>query len=370
MTPTRRIRTPARSTQTRSAALARCVEPLGADEFLEDYFEQRPLVVERDGSARFDDLLSESDVERLVGSGGLRHPAFRLVKAGETIAVSDYSTDVPWRPSAFTGAAEPAKVAAFFADGATIVVQGLHHWWEPIARFCRALERDLGHATQTNAYYTPRGSQGLPVHHDTHDVFVLQVAGRKRRRGRDVARSGDTPYRRAVGLISQSVLGLRRLTEALPQHHSVITITSASLYQKPLCDITVPKVNLFTGGDTTAMMASLARCDSLLRNPGWSLRTDIRGALKLAGLVLEQKPGRVRGIILISDLEETLRKGQEAAVPTLHGECVLLVPQITPAVARMPSLLDKRADTWRGRVGELGDVEVELANRLPQRFGQ
>ena len=33
---------------------------------------------------------------------------------------------------------------------------------------------------QTNAYLTPRRSQGLPVHHDTHDVFVLQVAGRKR----------------------------------------------------------------------------------------------------------------------------------------------------------------------------------------------
>jgi hypothetical protein len=33
---------------------------------------------------------------------------------------------------------------------------------------------------QANAYLTPRQSQGLPVHHDTHDVFVLQVAGTKR----------------------------------------------------------------------------------------------------------------------------------------------------------------------------------------------
>lgn len=185
-----------------------------------------------------------------------------------------------------------------------------------------------------------------------------QVVGRKRRKSRDTARAGDTPYRRAVGLISQSILGLRRLTEALPQHHSVIAITSASLYQKPLCDVTVPRVNLFTGGDTTAMMAGLARCDSVLRNAGRSLRTDIRGALKLAGLVLEQKPGRVRGIILISDLEETLRKGQEAAVPSLHGECVLLVPQITPAVARTPSLLDKRVDIWRQLLLEWGASRV------------
>ena len=33
---------------------------------------------------------------------------------------------------------------------------------------------------QANSYFTPRGSQGFAVHHDTHDVLVLQVAGEKR----------------------------------------------------------------------------------------------------------------------------------------------------------------------------------------------
>jgi bifunctional lysine-specific demethylase and histidyl-hydroxylase NO66 len=32
---------------------------------------------------------------------------------------------------------------------------------------------------QVNAYLTPPASRGLGVHHDTHDVFVLQVHGRK-----------------------------------------------------------------------------------------------------------------------------------------------------------------------------------------------
>jgi hypothetical protein len=186
------------------------------------------------------------------------------------------------------------------------------------------------------------------------------VGGRKRRKNPEANRERDTPYSRAVGLISQSVLGLRKLTEALPQRHSVIAIAGASLYQKPLCEITVPKVNLFTGADTVTMMHSIEQCDSTLRNIRWSTRTDIRGALKLAGLVLEQKPGKVRGIILVSDLEETLRRGQEAAVPSLHGECVLLIPQITPAVARTPSLLDKRVDTWRQLVLEWGASRVEV----------
>jgi hypothetical protein len=119
------------------------------------------------------------DVERLVCSGSLRYPAFRLVKEGGQIALPEYASDLRWRPQAFTGAADPDRVATVFEDGATIVLQALHLNWAPAARFCRALEAELGHPTQANSYYTPRGSQGFAVHHDTHDVFVLQVAGEK-----------------------------------------------------------------------------------------------------------------------------------------------------------------------------------------------
>ena len=69
---------------------------------------------------------------------------------------------------------------AEFEDGATIVLQALHMNWPPLAEFCRMLESELGHPVQANAYFTPRSAQGLPVHHDTHDVFSLQVEGEKR----------------------------------------------------------------------------------------------------------------------------------------------------------------------------------------------
>ncbi|HZO62331.1 MAG TPA: cupin domain-containing protein [Gaiellaceae bacterium] len=101
------------------------------------------------------------------------------MQEGGQIALGDYTTDLPWRPHAFTGSADPDRVAAAFAEGATIVLQGLHLNWTPLAKFCRGLEAELGHPVQANAYYTPRGSQGFAVHHDTHDVFVLQVAGEK-----------------------------------------------------------------------------------------------------------------------------------------------------------------------------------------------
>ncbi|HEV2902259.1 MAG TPA: cupin domain-containing protein [Gaiellaceae bacterium] len=92
----------------------------------------------------------------------------------------NYTTDIPWRPSGFTGTADVDRVLAEWERGATIVLQGLHLHRPELGAFCRSLERTLGHPAQVNAYYTPRAAQGLSVHHDTHDVFVLQVSGRKR----------------------------------------------------------------------------------------------------------------------------------------------------------------------------------------------
>ena len=174
--------TPTRTTPTRTppstAALRRAVEPVEAERFLAEHWERQPLVVPRGEEGRFDDLLSTGDVERLLTETGIREPAFRLVKAGETVA--GYSKDLSWRPSPFTAVADVERVLEEFERGATIVLQGLHHLWLPLARYCRQLESILGHPVQANAYYTPAGSQGLPVHHDTHEVISLQVAGSKR----------------------------------------------------------------------------------------------------------------------------------------------------------------------------------------------
>ncbi len=176
VTPTTQTRTT--RTPTSSSALERAIAPVGVEEFLAEYWERKPLVVPREEQRRFEDLLSVRDVERLITETAIRMPSFRLVKAGAT--VSGYAGDLSWRPEPFTGVADVPRVLAEFEEGATIVLQGLHHSWLPLARYCRQLEAYFGHPAQANAYFTPRGSQGLPVHHDTHEVFTLQVSGQKR----------------------------------------------------------------------------------------------------------------------------------------------------------------------------------------------
>jgi lysine-specific demethylase/histidyl-hydroxylase NO66 len=70
-------------------------------------------------------------------------------------------------------------VLRLFAEGSTVVLQGLHRLWPPLIEFADQLAADLGHPTQVNAYVTPPSSRGFSPHYDVHDVFVLQVAGEK-----------------------------------------------------------------------------------------------------------------------------------------------------------------------------------------------
>jgi ribosomal protein L16 Arg81 hydroxylase len=163
-----------------SGAHSPCIEPVEAQRFLDEYWETRPLLVPRDEEGRFLDLLSIAEVERRVADGGLRWPAFRVVKEGEKIVLADYAEDVPWSPKPFTGTARVERVADEFGRGATIVLQALQLQHPPLGAFCRDLEAVLGHPVQANAYYTPASAQGFAVHHDTHDVFCLQVEGEKR----------------------------------------------------------------------------------------------------------------------------------------------------------------------------------------------
>jgi bifunctional lysine-specific demethylase and histidyl-hydroxylase NO66 len=178
--PTRTARTAIQTAATRSDALARCISPLEADRFYGEYWEKKPLLVPRDEEGRFLDLLSIAEVERRVTAGGLRHPAFRVVRESARIVLTDYAEDIPWTPTSFSGTAQVERVAAQFEGGATIVLQALQLQHPPLADFCRDLERELGHPAQANAYYTPPSAQGFKVHHDTHDVFCLQVEGEKR----------------------------------------------------------------------------------------------------------------------------------------------------------------------------------------------
>ena len=159
-------------------ALARCVGDPGR--FVAGSWGRAPLYRPGADAAGFADLFSLGDVDHILSSTTPRFPAFRMVKEGRQLDPRSYT-----RPGRVGGQpvfdlADPGCVYELFDGGATIVLQSLHRFWPPLARFGRDLELALTHPVQVNAYITPPASRGLGVHHDEHDVFVLQVYGRKR----------------------------------------------------------------------------------------------------------------------------------------------------------------------------------------------
>jgi ribosomal protein L16 Arg81 hydroxylase len=173
------VAAPAPALARAPSALGLTLDPYSREEFLEEHCDRRPLVVERGEAGRFDDVLSDADLERLVCETAIRSPAFRLVRDGAQLALSGYTKHIPWGPGSFSATALVDRVAEEHAAGATIVLQALHLHHHPAAVYCRGLESALGWPVQANAYCTPASSQGFAVHHDTHDVFVLQVSGHK-----------------------------------------------------------------------------------------------------------------------------------------------------------------------------------------------
>ncbi len=160
-----------------SSALARCVGDPAT--FLAESWGRRAVVLARVDAVGYADLLTFDDVDRLLSTTSLRTPSFRLVRSDRTIAESEYTRSGTTGSRPVDGMADPARVFALFREGATIVLQGLHRYWEPVTELVRGLEVELGHPCQVNAYVTPPGAQGLALHEDPHDVLVLQAFGRK-----------------------------------------------------------------------------------------------------------------------------------------------------------------------------------------------
>ncbi|HWC69874.1 MAG TPA: cupin domain-containing protein [Actinomycetota bacterium] len=171
------IAAPSRGAET-GHALARCTGD--ARRFLDEDWQRRARVYRTAEPGGFDDLLTLDDVDRFLTTTALRTPFFRLVQAGERIPEASYTRSGRAGSRDVAGIADPARVAACFEAGATIVLQGVHRWSEPVMRFTRDLELELGFPCQVNAYITPAGARGLDRHADPHDVFVLQAFGCKR----------------------------------------------------------------------------------------------------------------------------------------------------------------------------------------------
>ncbi|WNG88104.1 cupin domain-containing protein [Mycobacterium sp. ITM-2016-00317] len=159
--------------------LSRCIG-IAPDAFAAGYWGRKPLLSPAKTLPRdFGDLLSPETVDELIAERGVRAPFIRLAKEGQVLPKDSYLGPAGFGAE-ITDQVDAAKVLTELGSGATIVLQGLHRLWPPLIEFVRQAVADIGHPVQANAYITPPDNRGFDFHYDVHDVFVLQVSGRKR----------------------------------------------------------------------------------------------------------------------------------------------------------------------------------------------
>ncbi len=149
-------------------------------DFTELHWGRRPLLSRATQLPQpFTDLLDRAAVDELISQRGLRTPFLRVAKNGDTLADRQF-TQGGGVGATVGDQVSDDKLLRLFSEGATIVLQGLHRSWAPLTGFSQRLSDELGHPVQANAYLTPPQSTGFSEHYDVHDVFVIQVHGRKR----------------------------------------------------------------------------------------------------------------------------------------------------------------------------------------------
>jgi bifunctional lysine-specific demethylase and histidyl-hydroxylase NO66 len=155
----------------REDALAFLIAPTTREAFFADSYEQAPLLSQSGDPERFAELLTLARLDAFIAGADLREGMLDLAHAETRPERGDY---VDAR-----GDILRTVVADQYTKGATVILPQLQESIPELGLFCRALEEVFSAHLQTNVYLTPPGHQGFPIHYDNHDVFVLQLSGRK-----------------------------------------------------------------------------------------------------------------------------------------------------------------------------------------------
>ncbi|HEY3517774.1 MAG TPA: cupin domain-containing protein [Gammaproteobacteria bacterium] len=148
---------------------------LTAGEFRERYAEREPYVQRLAlRGAAFEWAELDAALQRVEPTA----PIVQLFNGG-ALAEERY-TDVVVELGAPRRRLAKRRFYAELRAGATLVVNGFEHYSPTALRLCAEVGRFYGAAVAGNAYLSIGGRGTFGRHWDTHDVFALQLIGRKR----------------------------------------------------------------------------------------------------------------------------------------------------------------------------------------------
>ncbi|HEY0078983.1 MAG TPA: cupin domain-containing protein [Pyrinomonadaceae bacterium] len=161
--------------------LERLLEPCLPADFLASVWAKKHFYV-RGWPGKFSPLLPWKQLNEILRRHRLDFPRLRLMRDGKSLPTSSYlryasgggsrKTPVPRLRS--------AELERHLREGATLVLDAVDELYRPLEELAEGLELTFRERVQINTYAGWRTSRGFDLHWDDHDVFILQVAGRKR----------------------------------------------------------------------------------------------------------------------------------------------------------------------------------------------
>lgn len=146
-------------------------------DFFSIYHKKKHLLVLKASAQDFNDALELSDIETFLATVPLKHGQVRLINSNRR----------PWADQFLTldgdnvasNIIDIRKLLGLLGQGTTAILEDLGNYIPKLGSFCTRLANEIGVRLQANIYISPPNSQGFNVHVDEHDVFVLQLFGKK-----------------------------------------------------------------------------------------------------------------------------------------------------------------------------------------------
>ncbi|XP_053420983.1 ribosomal oxygenase 2 isoform X2 [Nycticebus coucang] len=149
------------------------ISPIKTETFFKEFWEQKPLLIQRDDPALatyYQSLFRLTDLKSLCSQGiyyGRDVNVCRCVSGKKKVLNKD-------------GKAHFLQLRKDFDQKrATIQFHQPQRFKDELWRIQEKLECYFGSLVGSNVYLTPAGSQGLPPHYDDVEVFILQLEGEK-----------------------------------------------------------------------------------------------------------------------------------------------------------------------------------------------
>ncbi len=148
--------------------------PVGIPRFLSEYWTKKPLYLKGE-KGRFERVFSWPDLNQILTWHPPPQPQLRLFQEGSMVDLRRY-IDGPVGNLRLS----PGGLMALLAQGATMVMDGVQEVSPSVFDLTSSFEDVLSCACVANLYAGWRTQKGFNVHWDPHEVFVLQLSGRKK----------------------------------------------------------------------------------------------------------------------------------------------------------------------------------------------